>query len=274
MDENVNITYNGRPLYYGLNDSRLKLSDSSERFTSPYSIRFKFGTDRNTNELFNPLDYSWSKGTWHHVSGSVWEWTYENTVWNNNGSPIFGINPHFNHISYTDVISINASEVTNMDKLFYNINPTPHDGQAFYYTAGLQFANVTSMEEMFYKTPVSLDFQYLNVPKVRNMKNFMNLTGVDLTRWDDESTWNYPRGFTGINIAVDPWDEKPYLRYCDLTNAFKGCINLTGETAYAMYTGLSLVSQSATDGCFENCAVTDPDPYSQSLYRQIPSSWK
>ena len=274
MDENVNITYNGRPLRYGLNNSRLKLSKGREQSTSPYSIRFKFGIDNNTNELFNPLNYSWGKGIWHHVSNRVWEWTYENPIWSNNGLPIFGTNPHFNHITYTNVIGINASEVTNMDRLFYNINPTPHDGQAFYYSANLSFAKVTSMEEMFYKTPVSLDFKYLNLPKVRNMRNFMNLTGVDLSNTADPDTWEYPRGFTGIEIEVDPWDEKPYLRSCDLTNAFKGCINLYGSTAYSMYSILTLGSQSATDGCFENCAVTDPDPHSQSLYRQIPSSWK
>lgn len=276
MDENVNLTYNGRPLSYVGNNSRLKLSTSMDTRTSPYSIRFKFGIDNNTNELFNPFTYSWSKGTWHHVSNNVWEWTYENPIWSNNGAPIFGNNPHFNHIRYTNVIGINATEVTNMDRLFYNINPSPHDTSAglFGVSCNFVFDNVTSMEYMFYKTPVSMDrFKTLYAPKVRNMSNFINLTGVDLNNTSDPSTWDYPLGCIGLTFLADA-DNKSYVKNCDLTNAFKGCINLSGNIAYNMYTTLSTVSQSGTDGCFENCAVTDPDPYSQSLYRQIPTSWK
>lgn len=84
-----------------------------------FTMRFEFyGTDAE-------LDPSTviSNGTWTHVSGSVWDWTYENTSW---ASALSYWDPNYQatrtlaQIYRFNVLGANTTGVTNMSNLFNN----------------------------------------------------------------------------------------------------------------------------------------------------------
>jgi len=257
------ISFNGKILHYDASSEEypntriLPLGKGNTTiFVPENSLRFIFGIDPATNEYFNPLGYSWYAGTWTHVSGRVWDWTYNNPIWSIYGtSPFKGSASPFNNLSFVKLIGANCSGVTNMNYLFKNLTTLDIDYNDVY----MDTRSVTSMESMF-----------------ENCKNIRGVPLMVLT-----SVLNFKYAFKGSSFTRDSLVGYNHLETdwkvpssCDLSNTCDSCTGLSGEGCKLLYDIWSPNHTGNHSGCFRNCAVYDPDPYSQSLYRNIPSSWK
>lgn len=262
---------------------------------APYTMRFEFV---GQSENFDPTlgtgdaDYPyWAFGTWTHVTGSVYDWTYQDKSWGYKefknarghyydgsafvlgvptlgGSPAYaGSNTMFDNIEYR-ILGANLADVECLVVLFK---------RAMHYLRSV---------ELFDTSRVLIAggmFQYhRNAPPqyLTQIPDFdfsgISIRGFDYIRSSDRSTfgglsyfangWNILKAVPDIKI---PKEVDAYVRY-----AFGGCTKVESG-ALSLYNKLSSAGWTTSNSylnCFYNCGSGTESGAAELA--QIPSGWK
>ena len=214
----------------------------------PFTMRVEFyGTDSGYDPIVDGAN-----GTWTHVSGPVWDWTYQNTDWGAQGKYTYGPMKHWsNNLATTanltndvrlKVLGANSTGVTSMKYLL--------SGQYLQGVTLFDTSSVTDMTNMF-----------------RGCSALTSVPLFDLSRVTNAS---YMFRACSALTSVPLFDTSSMTRVVQM---FQDCRNVESG-ALALYTQMSTQAYPPPTHtrCFRNCGSNTVTGAAELA--QIPSGWK
>lgn len=261
----------------------------------PYTMRFQF---EGRSENFDPTlgtgnaDYPyWAYGTWTHVTGSVYDWTYQNKSWGYiefrnsvgrfydasaftlgvstpGGNPASAaINTTFDNIEYR-ILGANLADVECIACLFrratkYLRSVALFDTSRVLVAGGMFYYHKNSAPQYLTQIP---DFDFSGISS----------RGFDYIRSQDRNTFGglsyFANGWNSLKVVPDikiPKEVDVFVR-----SAFYGCTKVESG-ALSLYNKLNSAGWTASNSylkCFYNCGSGTETGAAELA--QIPNAWK
>jgi len=262
----------------------------------PYTMRFQFDDGFDPNSLLT--DSTEYIGTWTHVAGSVWDFTYQNERWY-----AYGWNSTGNYRFLYSVLSIKSKEIISDDLYQYNDSTS----SLFGYNAKVLGANLTGVRYLtktFYnwgplKSIAYFDTSMLynaseliansNVSRIQQVEyipdfNFSSITDEELT-WNGNSMASSASAKKGLGsfafssrgsgrysiLKAVPNLTIPINSNVTVDNMFYGQYNVESG-ALALYNKFATANwQGSHISTFTNCGATTTTGAAELA--QIPTTW-
>jgi hypothetical protein len=290
---NPYLKFNGKTVRVGSGGARLI---SPFELIPPYTLRVEFvNTPACQSAGFDPTQGTgveaapdWAYGTWRHVYGNVYDWTYTSDTWfvyytsyNGNGyaSP-WGLTnggtrgtftDRFNTLAYR-VVGANLAGVKYIPKLFwktskYLVSVALFDTSKIECAGGMFFANSRQRPQYLTRLP-DFDFSGIkhdSVPLGGNTTWAVNQVILGLMYFA-RGTGTNGNGLTSIPNITLPTDTSVNVSYAFSENkeVTGGALNLYNKFTAADW-------QGAHTGCFSNCGVNTTTGAAELA--QIPTGW-
>lgn len=262
---------------------------------APYTMRFEF---MGRSENFDPTlgtgntDFPyWAHGTWTHVTGSVYDWTYQNKSWGYEefrnasghyydasafalgvptlgGEPAFaGSNIMFDDIEYR-ILGANLADVECIACLFrratkYLRSVALFDTSRVLIAGGMFSGHTKTLAQYLTQLP-NFDFSGIS------SKGYGYVRPTDKSNYGGLCAFaqNTKTLITVPDIKV-PTEANVYIR-----NAFNACTGVESGalSLYNKFSSAGWTEYSSYYRCFLNCGSNTPS--GQAELAQIPNGWK
>lgn len=248
----------------------VKIFNSGSPALAPKTMRFDFSVDHfdpvtyfdpvnspntNTNARAAFANAANAGLTWTHVSGDIYDFTYNNTQWNNGSS-----NGLFNKYSYKSgsmTFYPMSSEITECDVIDSNLT------------------GVEDVNRLFNSCPRIVNCILKNTSSIVNAQSLFYSNSIKLetiNALDLSSATNISYLFRGCKYLTSPLNITLSGAVTDCRNAFQNCY-LVPSGALTIYNSLSgqATPPSNHSNCFTDCGRDSVTGAAELA--QIPSGW-